>query len=158
MGNTAKFIAALFLILVGLFGQKGWEYLQSQNDEDEVTPEVVVIDEPSEQYKNAVNGVVAIDIEDEDAKMLADFYLEVASVVENDDELIKNTGQFREFNVLSGTLNFGGLDMKDKYERLGESVDDAIKDTIGVKNVQLDEENRSKLVEVLKAVAWGVNQ
>ena len=99
-----------------------------------------------------------MDIEKEDAQQISDFFSELASVIENDVELIKTTKNFRDFNSLAGGLNFAGLELKDKYPSLGEHIDQSIIDSIGKENNPLSPEKRSDLVECLRAVAWAVHQ
>ena len=55
-------------------------------------------------------------------------------------------------------MNFTGLDMKDKYANLGESVDEIIIATLGKENEDLTQEKRNSLVDVLNAIAWSFNQ
>ena len=62
------------------------------------------------------------------------------------------------FNKTSGGLNFSGLEMKNKYEKLGENIDMVIAATIGLENVPMTAEVRKNLCDCLDAIAWSVNQ
>jgi hypothetical protein len=155
MSDTLKLILAGILVVASLFGESVIELIKTIKVDN--TPSVNIV-EPSVSYKDVVKEIVLVDIEKKDAKQISDFFSELASVVENDLGLIKTTKNFRDFNSLSGGLNFAGLELKDKYPSLGEHIDQSIIDSIGKENNSLSPEKRSDLVECLRAVAWAVNQ
>lgn len=160
MSNKAKLMTAIVLVLTGLFGEPIFDFVKDNVDiklwPDEAP--VVVVDEPSLQYQDMVSKVVAIDIKKEHANIIAPFFAEVASVIETDPGFLKSTGQFRDFNTMAGQLNFSGLNMKDEYPDLGESIDLSIIAAIGKKNEPLSSEKRKNLVSILRAISWGVRQ
>lgn len=162
MNKRNRLTAAVLLIITAVFGEQALDFVKNvdiiifQPD----TPVVVVVpmDEPSLEYKALVQDIVAVDIAKEDATIIQAFFLELASVVKNDPGFLKTTGQFRDFNVMSGTMNFAGSDLKDKYPALGEDIDQALIDAVGKENVPLDDKKRENLVSALRAVAWGAVQ
>ena len=162
MNKRNRLTAAVLLIITAVFGEQALDFVKNvdiiifQPD----TPVVVVVpvDEPSLEYKTLVQDIVAVDIAKEDATIIQAFFLELASVVKNDPGFLKTTGQFRDFNVMSGAMNFAGSDLKDKYTALGEDIDQALIDAIGKENVSLDQTKRQNLVSALRAVAWGATQ
>jgi hypothetical protein len=158
MNKNVQFLLAIVLVVAGLFGKQALELL---NSVDVVLPNpvpVVVVDEPTDTYKNMVKDIVSIDIKKDHAKLISDFFLEVASVIEDDPGFLKTTEQFRNFNTMAGQLNFSGTDMKGLYPNLGQKIDDAFMMAVGKENSKLEGEKRAGLVSVLKAIAWGVNQ
>jgi hypothetical protein len=147
---------ALILTVAALFGEQIVEVIK--NNVEIVNTPSVDVDEPALEYKTLVESIVNMDIKDEDARQMSDFFLELSNVVWTDPGFIESTGQFRDFNVKSGGLNFAGLELKDKYPQLGEKIDKAIIDTVGVEDSELTEKKRKDLCDCLNAVAWGVHQ
>ena len=80
----------------------------------------------------------------------------MSQIIQHEPKLIKTTGQFREFNIIAGGLNFAGLEMKNKYPDLGEAIDSIIMDSIGKEDVPLDDKRREVLYNVLHAIAWSM--
>lgn len=161
MSKKARLLAAVILIITGLFGGPVFDLIKNNVDIDiwpNDNPVVVVVDEPSLQYQDMVQDIVDIDISKQHADTISPFFAEVASVIETDPGFLKSTGQFRDFNVMSGGLHFAGLDTKGEYPNLGTSVDSAIVSAIGKKNEPLDDEKRKSLVSILRAISWGIRQ
>jgi hypothetical protein len=160
MSKRNRLVAAVVLIVAAIFGEQALDFVKNIDFTifKPDTPVVVPVDEPSLEYKALVKDIVAIDIAKEDAAVVQAFFSELASVIESDPGFLKTTGQFRDFNVMAGAMNFAGLDMKDKYPALGEDIDQALIDAIGKENVSLDQTKRQNLVSALRAVAWGVTQ
>ena len=156
MSNMIKLGLALILTVAALFGEQIVEVIK--NNVEIVNTPSVDVDEPALEYKTLVESIVNMDIKDEDARQMSDFFLELSNVVWTDPGFIESTGQFRDFNVKSGGLNFAGLELKDKYPQLGEKIDKAIIDTVGVEDSELTEKKRKDLCDCLNAVAWGVHQ
>ena len=156
MSNMIKLGLALILTVAALFGEQIVEVIK--NNVEIVNTPSVDVDEPALEYKTLVESIVNMDIKDEDARQMSDFFLELSNVVWTDPGFIESTGQFRDFNVKSGGLNFAGLELKDKYPQLGEKIDKAIIDTDGVEDSELTEKKRKDLCDCLNAVAWGVHQ
>tara|TARA_B100001094_G_scaffold330131_1_gene394591 strand:+ start:696 stop:1166 length:471 start_codon:yes stop_codon:yes gene_type:complete len=156
MSNMIKLGLALILTVAALFGEQIVEVIK--NNVDIVNTPSVNVDEPALEYKTLVESIVKIDIKDDDAKQMSDFFLELSNVVSTDPDLLSSTGQFREFNMMAGGLNFAGLDLKDRYPQLGEEIDKVIVNTIGLEDSELTDKKRESLCDCLNAVAWGVHQ
>ena len=157
MSNQVKIILALILCFTAFFGEPVLDWIKNNVDVVDNTPSVNV-EEPSLTFKEVVKDIVSTNIDKEDAKQISDFFLELESVIAVDPGFIKTTGNFREFNMTAGGLNFAGLDLKNKYPNLGEEIDQCIIATIGSEDQTLTDEKRSDLCECLNAVAWAVHQ
>lgn len=157
MSKTTRMILAALLCLTAFFGESILDFVKNNVEIVDDTPVVNVV-EPSMAYKELVKDIVNMDIEKSDAKKISDFFSELASVVSDDPGFIMTTGQFREFNMMAGGLNFAGIELKDKYSNLGEEIDEAIINSIGVKDQELSTSKRSELVKCLNAIAWAVHQ
>ena len=153
MSNSLRIFLALIVLTIGFFGDNILDVVQNID----INIPVVNVDEPSLENKELVKNIVNIDFEENDAKLVSAYFTELASVVKNDSGIIKNTEQFANFNLMSGVLHFD-TSFADKYGELGEAVEYAVQNSIGLKNEPLDDDKRKDLVEVLEAVAWSVNQ
>ena len=158
--NNIKVFLVVCLLIGAFFGKPIIEGLKKTVDNvNVVVPSVgVEIPEPSLSNKTLVEGLTEIVTDDKDKVQLRDYYVTLAHVVKTEPNLIKTTGTFREYNMLSGQLNFTGLDMKDKYNGLGEAIDNVIVNTLGRENETLDTEKRKALVDALNAIAWSFNR
>jgi len=152
--KTSKIILVVVLVFACLVGKPIIEALQGA----EVTPVEPKVVEPSLTNKTLVQELTLLDIDKKDKKQLSDYFLTLADVVKTEPGLIKTTEQFKNFNSIAGQLNFTGLDLKDKYANLGESIDEIIIATLGKENEDLTQEARTSLVNVLNAISWGFNQ
>ena len=157
MSKTTRLILALVLCFTAFFGEQAIDWIKNNVEIVDNTPSVDVI-EPSLAYKEVVKDIVATEIEKEDAKQISDFFLELGDVVYADPGFIQTTGNFREFNMTSGGLNFAGLELKNKYPDLGEHIDAVIISSIGSEDQTLTQSKRSELVKCLNAIAWAVHQ
>ena len=156
MSKQFRLILAGILIAVGLFGEQILEF--AKNNVDIVNTPSVDISEPDLSYKTLVEPIVKMDIDSKDAKQISDFFVTLSDVVELDPGFVDTTEKFMVFNKTSGGLNFSGLEMKNKYEKLGENIDMVIAATIGLENVPMTAEVRKNLCDCLDAIAWSVNQ
>lgn len=156
MSKNIRLILAGILLVVGLFGEQALEFIK--DNVDIVNTPSVDITEPSLSYKTLVKGVVDLDIDKKDARQISDFFLEVSDVVSSDPGFLDSTGQFREFNIKSGGLNFAGLELKNKYPTLGEKIDGIIVQSIGSEDAELTDKKRKDLCDCLNAIAWSVHQ
>ena len=156
MSSMIKLGLALILTVAALFGEQIVEVIK--NNVDIINTPSVDVDEPALEYKTLVDNIVNIEIKNEDAKQVSDFFLELSNVVSTDSDLLNTTEQFREFNMMAGGLNFAGLDLKDRYPELGEEIDKAIVNTTGLEDSELTDKKRKNLCDCLNAVAWGVHQ
>lgn len=159
MSNQLRTILAAVLCAVALFGQPVFEWVKNNVDIVNIVPDDtdVKVDEPSLENKELVDDIVKIEFSREDADLVSCFFLELADVVGDDDEIIKTTGQFANFNVMAGILHFD-TEFAGKYDGFGDAVEYAIQNAIGLENQSLTDSKRKDLVDVLEAVAWGVNQ
>ena len=156
MSKTVKLILAMLLTVAALFGEQIVDIIK--NNVEIINTPSVNVDEPTLEYKTLVQNIVAMNVEKKDAIQISEFFLEVADVVESDPGFLDSTGKFREFNIKSGGLNFAGLELKDKYPNLGEEIDNAVVNTIGLEDSALTGEKRKDLCDCLNAIAWGVHQ
>lgn len=156
MSKTVKLILAMLLTVAALFGEQIVDIIK--NNVEIINTPSVNVDEPTLEYKTLVQNIVAMNVEKKDAIQISEFFLEVADVVESDPGFLDSTGKFREFNIKSGGLNFAGLELKDKYPNLGEEIDTAVVNTIGLEDSALTGEKRKDLCDCLNAIAWGVHQ
>jgi hypothetical protein len=156
MSNQLRTILAAVLCAVALFGEPVFEWVKNNVDTVNVVPDATV-NEPSLENKELVDDIVKIDFSKEDADLVSCFFLELADVVGDDDKIIKTTGQFASFNVMAGILHFD-TEFAGKYEGFGDAVEYAVQNAIGLENQSLTDSKRQDLVDVLEAVAWGVNQ
>ena len=155
MSKTVKLILAMLLTVAALFGEQIVDIIK--NNVEIINTPSVNVDEPTLEYKTLVQNIVAMNVEKKDAIQISEFFLEVADVVESDPGFLDSTGKFREFNIKSGGLNFAGLELKDKYPNLGEEIDTAVVNTIGLEDSALTGEKRKDLCDCLNAIAWGVH-
>lgn len=157
MSKTTRLILATLLCFTAFFGESLLDFVKNNVEIIDDTP-VVNVAEPSMSYKEVVKNIVSIDIEKSDAKQISDFFAELASVVDYDPGFIMTTGDFRQFNMTAGGLNFAGLELKNKYPNLGEEIDKAIGNSVGVQDQELSPAKRTELVKCLNAIAWAVYQ
>jgi hypothetical protein len=159
MKDSTKLTIALVLIAAGLLWPKIKESVFTPDDNFSSAVNVVFekVDEPSDAMKETVSGIsdlVVGDDADVDKIRLAQFYAQLSHVVRNEPGLIKTTEEFRTYNSYSGQINFAGISLKGKYNGLGQAVDQAIVNTIGLENTTLDADKRDDLAKVLAAVSW----
>ena len=153
MSDSVRIFLALIVLTVAFLGERVVNYV---NNIDINIP-VVNVDDPSLENKELVKRIVEIDFEEEDARLVSAYFTELANVVKNDSTVLKSTENFANFNMMSGILHFD-TSFADKYEDLGESVEYAVQNSIGLENEQLTDSKRKDLVEILQAIAWSVNQ
>ena len=107
MTSNIKIIAIALLLIGAFFGENIVENIQ--NYIPLANNEKVEIPTPSIEYKTLVQGIQNTKIDKKDANQIRDFFWQLSQVVKSDPGFIKTTGQFREFNVTAGGLNFAGL-------------------------------------------------
>ena len=154
MNDFTRIVLIGILLSVGFFGEQILEF--AKNNVDIITP-TVTVDEPSLEDKELVRPITNIDFSKEDAELISAYFTELASVVDKDSTVITNTSEFANFNLMSGVLYFD-TSFADKYETLGENVESAVQNSIGLESAPLDDKKRNDLVNTLKAIAWSVNQ
>jgi len=122
------------------------------------TPVVVPnVPTPVVYLQNIVNPIkmTGQDVK-KDAAELANFYNDMADVIERDTATnkISTTGAIRELNVNAGTLMFNQTGMKDKYAGLGEAVDSALVQVLTLEDTALSVTKRQDCINVFRALAW----
>lgn len=160
-----KNLLPILLIGVALFLPKlqeiDWkEYLPNIGGGSEVV-EVInfeTVDEPTQEFKNMASGVGDLIVGDDselDSMIISQFYSQLSKIIRNSENL-QTTKQFREYYITSGSLNFGGMSMNDKYEGLGKKVDDVIVSAIGKESTKFTQESKQRLADVLAAISWDI--
>lgn len=159
MKDSTKLTIALGLVALGLMWPKIKEGLGPPDNFSSSTVNVVFekVDEPSDVLKEQVAGisdlVVGEDASDDKVR-LAQFYAQLSKIVRDEPGFLKTTGQFKDYNSTSGQINYAGLSMKGKYSGLGQAIDQAIANQIGLENVELDIDKRDDLAKILAAISW----
>lgn len=159
MKDSTKLTIALGLVALGLMWPKIKEGLGPPDNFSSSTVNVVFekVDEPSDVLKEQVAGisdlVVGEDASDDKVR-LAQFYAQLSKIVKDEPGFLKTTGQFKDYNSTSGQINYAGLSMKGKYSGLGQAIDQAIANQIGLENVELDVDKRDDLAKILAAISW----
>ena len=160
MKDSTKLSIGLLIVALGLFWPKIKESINLPDDSfGSSTVNVVFekVDEPSDALKGDVAGIsdlVVGDDADDDKIRLAQFYAQLSHIVRNEPGFLKTTGQFREDNSTAGQINYAGLSLKGKYPGLGQAIDQAISDKIGLENIELDVDSRDDLAKILAAISW----
>ena len=160
MTDSTKLSIGLLIVALGLFWPKIKESINLPDDNFSSSTVNVVfekVDEPSDVLKEQVAGisdlVVGEDASDDKVR-LAQFYAQLSKIVRDEPGFLKTTGQFKEYNSTAGQINYAGLSMKGKYSGLGQAIDQAIVDQIGLENVELDVDKRDDLAKILAAISW----
>ena len=96
----------------------------------------------------------SIDDADDDKIRLAQFYAQLSKIIRNEPGFLKTTGEFKQYNSTAGQINYAGISLKGKYVGLGQTIDQAIADQIGLENVELDVDKRDDLAKILAAISW----
>lgn len=149
-----RLLAAIVLVVAGLFGEPIWDKLK---DIDLTPKPPITVVEPSLEYKTLVKPIIDMEIEGNDSILMSTFFDQLSSVVRNDEQFIKTTGQFRQFNITAGGLNFKNQ-IKGDYPDLGETIDGIIMQSIGKEDKAMDSKTRTDLSDTLNAISWGVTQ
>jgi hypothetical protein len=89
-----------------------------------------------------------------DGVELAKLYRDLALLIkmDNENQIIKTTDEIREANSVSGMLL--NLNLVDKYPDLAESCENVVVTAIGLDNIPVSAEIRSKTVEAFEALSW----
>ena len=158
--NNLVLVIAGLLILVGLakFDFSLLNILPNRPD----TVDVLELPEPTDEAVRKEAYDVASLLKEAgakgDAKRLRDLYLDLAKLVELDDEdqVIKSTEEIRQANSLTGVML--KLDIKGKYPNLAKEAKEVVVAAIGDDQILLSKELRAKAVDSLNALAWACNQ
>ena len=160
MKDSTKLSIGLLIVALGLFWPKIKESIKLPDDNFTSSTVNVVfekVDEPSDALKEKVTGIselVVGDDADDDKIRLAQFYAQLSKIVRNEPGFLKTTGQFREYNSTAGQINYAGISLKGKYAGLGQAIDQAIVNQIGLESIELDIDRRDDLAKILAAISW----
>jgi hypothetical protein len=155
--NKLLWIVAALLLAVGVFQPSLPRFNNSSS-------QAVSVSVPSDELQSKCEKIIQIvkssnnSGKTEDMRKLSGLYLDLARLISINDEdtIIKNTEEVREANKLSGKML--ELDIKDKYEDLGEELNSVVKSYLGDDNVALSPELRQRSVDVFKAFAWALTR
>lgn len=94
----------------------------------------------------------------EDGQRLASLFSDIAALIQLDgeDQIISNTEEIKEANVIAGKLL--KLNLKNKYPNLALECSNYITKLIGDDNVALDTDLRNKAVQAFRGLAWACNE
>jgi len=166
MKDSTKLSIGLLLVALGLFWPKIKEGIKLPDENFSSSTVNVVfekVDEPSDILKQKVAGISDFVVGDsdetnqqanDDKVRLAQFYAQLSKIVREEPGFLKTTGQFKEYNSTAGQINFAGIPLKGKYNGLGQAIDQAIANQIGLENVELDVDKRDDLAKILAAISW----
>ena len=155
--NILLGLAAL-LIVVGLLKP---EFSNILGPNKPATVDVLELSEPTDPaVKKEADDVVTVLKEagaKVDARRLRDLYMDLAKLVELDEEneVVKSTEEIRQANSLAGVML--RLDIKGKYPDLAKETKEVVVAAIGDDQILLSKELRVKAVEGLNALAWACN-
>ena len=91
----------------------------------------------------------------EDGKRLAAFYLALADVIQRDaGQVIRDMADVREVNRRAGLLMFQQTDLQGKYPGLGDAIEAALAQLVGMDNAPLDDAKRKTVIAAFRAIAW----
>jgi hypothetical protein len=154
--NLIIWVIAIGLICVGLFKPSMPSFVRPQSHTTVTTPS----DDLKIKCEKIIEIIRSTDSSDkaQDVSRLIDLYSDLAKLIAIDggDPVIKNTEEIREANRLSGRML--DLNLKDKYENLGQELNEVVKSSLGDDNVALSPELRQKSVDTFNALAWALNQ
>lgn len=143
-------LAGIGLILFALFsGDISLPKLGTQSI-DIAKPTDPVLLELATPVIEALNG------SGQDGLKLASLYNDLATLIEINDDIIKNTEEIREANKIAGHMS--KLDLKSKYPNLGIAANNMIIKYIGDENAALSDELRTKSVNAFRALAWACKE
>jgi hypothetical protein len=158
--KTVLLCVAGLMILVGLSKPDISSLLKPSKP---VAIDVLELSEPTDTNLNSKAVVfktklVAVKDHKQDSKKLRDLYIDLAKLVELDEEnqVVTNTEEVRQANSLAGVML--RLDIKGKYKDLPETAKEVITSAIGDDQIPLSKELRAKAVEGFLALAWACNE
>jgi len=123
--------------------------LGSQSVEISKPTDAVLLELPAPVI-SALNGA------GEDGHKLSNLYNDLATLIEINDDIIKNTEEIREANRIAGKMS--KLDLKGKYPNLAVAANNMVIKYIGDENAALSDDLRSKSVSVFRALAWACKE
>lgn len=146
-----------FLLMIGLV-LIGFSLLGNQLNNNLMIPDSVNITKPNDaKLLDMANSVtLALQGGKQDAQKLANLYNDLATLIEIDDGIIKNTEEIREANRIAGQMS--KLNIKDKYPDLANAANTLVTTHIGDDNITLSEELRKKSVDAFRALAWACQE
>lgn len=160
MSNKVLLVFGVVLVVFGLSQYYPVNNPSPNNPVNVV--ETLEIDPPSdENLKQLAESVVkslkeGSEDRTKDGLRLANLYKDMSILIALDDNIIKNTNDIAQANVLSA--KFLKINLKGKYPGLAESADNLFKSYVSENAVPLDSEMRKKAVDAFQALAWGCLQ
>lgn len=149
--NSVLLLIGCVLILIGFFNPRLGSISIFTNGS-------TVFEKPSDVklVELAQPVISALDNSGNDGLVLANLYNDLATLIEIDQDIVKNTEEIREANRISG--NMLKLGLKDKYPNLGTAANTMVMSYIGEDNAALSPELRKKSVDVFRALAWACKE
>jgi hypothetical protein len=160
MSNKVLLVFGVVLIVFGLSQYTSVDIPSPDNPVNVV--ETLEIDPPSDENLKELAQSVAESLKDgdddrtKDGLRLASLYNDMSILIALDDNIIKNTNDIAQANVLSA--KFLKINLKGKYPGLAESADTLFKTYVSENAVPLDSDMRTKAVDAFQALAWGCLQ
>jgi len=118
------------------------------------------IDEESQAMVRPIVDILKSGSSDrkEDGQRLAALFSDIAALIhlDGEDQVISNTEEIKEANVVAGKLL--KLNLKDKYPNLALECSNYVTKLIGNDNVALDTDLRGKAVQAFRGLAWACNE
>lgn len=164
MNNKAALVIGAVLIAVGVFRPNLNNVLPNNNNTPTVVVPQVEIPEPAEGELKDLSLKVAEILQNGDASrktdgiVLAELWRDLSLLIsmDKDNEVVKTTAEIKEANAVAGKLI--NAELKGKYEGLTEAAREVVVKAIGINNVTLTEELRSKAAEAFMTLSWAAYQ
>lgn len=155
--NRILLVFSALLIGIGLIGP----YVELMPNKQQCNSVVLNLTKPSDPQLldstvSVIDSLKSGNGSKSDCLALASLYNDIATLIELDNSIIKNTEEIREANRLSGGML--KLDIKNKYPGFSEAATNLVVKHIGDDNVVLSEELRQKSAEAFRALAWSCNE
>ena len=145
------------ILLIGI-GLIAFSLLFSKISIPSLTSDSIDIPKPTDPVllELALPVIEALNGAGDDGKKLANLYNDIATLIEINDDIIKNTEEIREANKIAGKMS--KLDLKGKYPNLSEAANNMIIKYIGDENAALSNELRTKSANAFRALAWACKE
>ena len=145
------------ILLIGI-GLIAFSLLFSKISIQSLTNDSIDIPKPTDPVllELASPVIEALNGAGDDGKKLANLYNDIATLIEINDDIIKNTEEIREANKIAGKMS--KLDLKGKYPNLSEAANNMIIKYIGDENAALSNELRTKSANAFRALAWACKE
>lgn len=163
MNNKVVLIIGAVLIGIGIF-RPDLSSVLPNNSRPVVNTPAIEIPEPADGELKDMSLKVAEILQAGDSSRkvdgltLAVLWRDLGLLIAMDDEneVIKTTAEIREANSVSGRLI--NTELKGKYPDLSQAARDVVVTAVGMDNVILTEELRSKAKEAFMTLSWAAYQ